>query len=157
MVSYANSIVIQAPVSEVFAYVHDFRTMPDWLPGLVEVRNVIGDGEGQQCEWSFSMVGIPLRGQAVIVESVPNERSTHQSIGMFDATWTSIVEPRQDGTQLSIEVEYTVPVPVLARLAERPTVCRMERDFAFALMNLKELIEDRLQALQRAERQSISG
>ena len=46
MLSYGNSIVINAPVGEVFTYVNELTTMPDWLTGLVEVRNVIGTGEG---------------------------------------------------------------------------------------------------------------
>jgi hypothetical protein len=33
MVSYANSSVIQAPVSEVFAYADDFRTMRQSITG----------------------------------------------------------------------------------------------------------------------------
>ena len=58
MIAYDDSIVIEAPVSEVFAYVNELSTMPDWLTGLVEVRNVIGTGVGQQCEWTFKMIGV---------------------------------------------------------------------------------------------------
>ena len=143
MIQYENSIVIKAPVNEVFAYADDFLTMPDWLPGLVEVHNVIGAGEGRQCDWTFKMVGVLLRGQAVVVDSVPNERSTHQTIGMLEATWTSIVEPHEDGTKLIIEVEYAIPVPVLGRLAEHLTVRRMERDLESALLKVKDIIESR--------------
>ena len=141
MMSYENSIVIAAPESEVFAYVNDLATMPDWLPGLVEVRNVIGTGEGQQCEWTFKMIGILLRGEAVIVECGPHGRCTHQTIGMLSASWTNIVEAHEDGSKLTIEVEYSLPVPVLGKLAEHLTVRRMERDLASSLLNLKELLE----------------
>jgi hypothetical protein len=89
------------------------------------------------------MAGALLRGQAVVVDCVPNERSTHQTIGMLEATWTSIVEPHEDGTKLIIEVEYTIPVPVLGRLAEHLTVRRMERDLESGLLNVKDIIESR--------------
>jgi uncharacterized membrane protein len=141
MISYGDSIVIKAPVSEVFAYVNDLTTMPDWLTGLVEVRNVIGSGEGQQCEWTFKMIGVQLRGQAVVIESVPNGRSAHQTIGMLSATWTNIVEPHEDDTKLTIEVEYTLPGAVLGKLAEHLTVRRMSRALHSSLLNLKELLE----------------
>ncbi|MBW2381323.1 MAG: SRPBCC family protein [Deltaproteobacteria bacterium] len=141
MITYDNSIVIKAPVSEVFTYVNDLTTMADWLTGLVEVRNVIGAGEGQQCEWTFKLIGIQLRGQAVVVDCVENKRCTHQSIGMFSATWKQIVEPHEDGTKLIIEVEYTLPLSVLGKLAEPLTVRRMARDLDSSLLNIKEALE----------------
>ncbi|KPK53404.1 MAG: hypothetical protein AMJ63_06535 [Myxococcales bacterium SG8_38_1] len=141
MISYEDSIVIAAPVSEVFSYATDLRTMPDWIQGLVEVRDVIGTGEGQQCEWTFKMIGVLLRGQAVVVESVENETATHQTIGMLAATWTNTFEPDEIGTKITIGVEYTLPVPVLGRLAEHLTVRRMRRDLGSSLLNLKELLE----------------
>jgi uncharacterized membrane protein len=42
--SHENSIVINAPVSDVFAYVNAPATIPDWMTGMIEVRNVIGSG-----------------------------------------------------------------------------------------------------------------
>lgn len=141
MICYEKSIVIEAPVSDVFAYVGGFASMPSWIPGLVEVRNVIGDGEGQQCEWTYKVVGVLLRGQSVIVEHVQNERSTHQNIGMGSAMFTASVEPVQNGTKLTINVEYTIPIPLVGRVAEHLTVRLIERDFSSALLNLKDLIE----------------
>jgi hypothetical protein len=52
MASHENSIVINAPVSEVFAYVNAPATIPDWMTGMIEVRNVIGSGAGQQYDWT---------------------------------------------------------------------------------------------------------
>ncbi len=141
MISYQNSIVINAPLRTAFAYVNDLNTMPDWLAGLVEVRNVIGAGMGQQCDFTFKMVGIQLRGSAVIVDCVPDERCTHQSIGMLSADWTNIVEPHEDGTKLTIEVEYTLPGAVLGKLAEHLTIRRMKRDLQSSLLNVKEMLE----------------
>lgn len=141
MISYENSIVVAAPASTVFAYVGDFSTHTSWFPGLAEVSDVVGSGEGQQCEWMYRMVGVPLRGQAVMVESVSNWRATFQTIGMLDAMITSIVEPCEGGTKLTFRIEYTIPLPVLGRVAENLTVRRMERDFSSALLNVKDLAE----------------
>jgi uncharacterized membrane protein len=141
MISYQNSIVINSPLKTVFAYVNDLTTMPDWLAGLVEVRNVIGTGLGQQCDFTFKMVGVQLRGSAVVVDCVPDERCTHQSIGMLSADWTNIVEPHEDGTKLSVEVEYTLPGAVLGKLAEHLTIRRMKRDLQSSLLNVKDMLE----------------
>ena len=105
MVSYENSIVIEASPNEVFAYVKEPATVPDWLVGMFEVREVIGAGAGQQYEWTFKMAGVQLRGQNVIVDYIANECATHQSIGMLSSSWTNIVEPHEGGTKLTIKVE----------------------------------------------------
>lgn len=141
MITYDDSIVIEAPLPEAFAYVNELRTMPDWLTGLVEVRNVIGTGVGQQCDWTFKMIGVQLRGAAVVVDCVPNEWCTHQSIGMLSSEWTNIVEAHEDGTKLTVKVEYTLPGAVLGKLAEHLTVRRMKRDLRSSLLNVKDMLE----------------
>lgn len=141
MVSHTNSIIIRAPARDVFAYVNEPRTLADWMVGMIETRNVRGEGEGQQYEWTFKMVGVQLRGENVVVEHVPNERAVHQSIGMISSTWTNTVRPEDDGTELTLEVEYTIPVPVLGKLAEHLTIQRNARNMDVALLNVKETLE----------------
>ncbi len=141
MVSHEHSIVIHAPLSEVFAYVNAPATLPDWMTGMSEVRNIVGSGAGLQYDWTYTMVGVRLRGQNVVVEYVPDECAAHQSIGMVNATWKSIVEPHEDGTKLRFQVEYTIPFPVLGKLAEHLTVRRNERDVDNYLLNIKDTLE----------------
>ena len=115
--------------------------MAEWLASMVEVRNVVGEGAGQQYEWTYKMAGLLLRGQSIVVELVPHERAVHQSIGTIGSTWTLAVEPHQEGTHLTVEVEYAVPVPVLGKLAERLARRRDARDLELSLANVKETLE----------------
>lgn len=55
MISWKNSIVIHAPTDRVFAYVDDPMNLVEWLPGMVEVADVIGSGAGQQQTWTYKM------------------------------------------------------------------------------------------------------
>ena len=57
MASWKDSILIHAPPNEVFAYVDNPSDLPAWLPNMVEVRNVIGTGLGQQYEYTYKMAG----------------------------------------------------------------------------------------------------
>jgi len=141
LASYEGSIVIDAPVSEVFAYANAPSTMPDWMSALVEVRNVIGSGAGLQWEWTYKMAGVHVRGQSVIVDYILNECATHQGIGMLSVDWTTMVEPHDGGTKLTAKLEYTIPVPVLGRLAEHLTIRRNARELDASLLNLKETLE----------------
>jgi carbon monoxide dehydrogenase subunit G len=141
MKSWKNSIVIHAPADQVFAYLDDPMNMAAWLPQAVEVRNVIGTGAGQQFEWTAKMAGLLLRGQSTIVEHVPNRSAVHQSIGMVSSTLAYSVEPQDDGTELTLEVEYDVPILLIGRLAENILVRRNAREFDLALVTVKETME----------------
>ena len=141
MKSWKNSIVIHAPADQVFAYLDDPMNMAAWLPQAVEVRNVIGTGAGQQFEWTAKMAGLLLRGQSTIVEHVPNRSAVHQSIGMVSSTLAYSVEPQDDGTELTLEVEYDVPILLIGRLAENILVRRNAREFDLALVTVKETLE----------------
>lgn len=141
MASWKDSILIHARPDDVFAYVDDPRELPIWLPSMVEVRNVVGTGLGQQYDYTYKMAGLLLRGQNVVIEHVPNERGLHQIIGMISALWDYSVEPHPEGTVLTIEVEYAVPVPVLGRLAERLAIRQNAAALELALVNVKDLME----------------
>jgi uncharacterized protein YndB with AHSA1/START domain len=137
-----KEVVVHAPVERVFAYINEPTTLADWLPSMVGVQRVIGTGLGQQYEWTYKMAGLLLRGQSTVVEMVPNRRAVHQSIGTIGSIWTYTLEPHEGGTALAIEVEYTVPIPVLGRLAEKLAVRRDARDLEAALVNVKETLEN---------------
>ena len=144
MVSLKRSVVISAPADKVFAYVNEPTTMPEWLPSMVDIRDVIGSGAGQQYGWTYQYVGLPLRGQTTVVEHVPNERSVHQSIGTIDSVWTFSVEPHEEDTRLTIEIEYDIPIPVLGKLAEPFVVKRDTRTLESALTNVKEMLASQM-------------
>ena len=141
MASWKDSILIHAPPEDVFAYVDDPRELPTWLPSMIEVRNVIGTGLGQQYEYTYKMGGLQLRGTNVVIEHVPNERGLHQVIGMISALWDYSVEPHPEGTLLNIEVEYSIPIPVLGRLAERLAIKQNAASLELALINVKDVME----------------
>jgi hypothetical protein len=107
----------------------------------MEVRDVIGTGEGQQYGWTYKYVGLLLTGQSTVVEYVPNELSVHQTIGTINSVWTFRVEPHEDVTTLTLDVEYEIPIPVLGKLAEHLVVRRDARSLEVALANVKEFLE----------------
>ena len=141
MAHWQNSIVIFAPAERVFAYVDEPLSIPDWLPGMVEVRNVIGTDAGQQYEWMYKMGGVLWRGQAIVVEHVHNKSTVHQNIGSISAVCEFTVEPHEEGASLTVEVEYSIPIPVLGKLAEHIVMARNDRELDLSLQNIKDVVE----------------
>jgi uncharacterized membrane protein len=46
MPSAENSVVINRPRSDVFAFVADHENDPKWRPGVVDIKRASGDGQG---------------------------------------------------------------------------------------------------------------
>ena len=141
MMSLNQSVGINAPTDVVFAYVTEPATMAEWIPPMVQTRDIVGSGEGQQFEWTYKLAGLLFRGQSVVVEHVPNEVSVYQSIGAISSTWTFRVASHDSGAKFTVDIAYDVPVPVLGKLAERVIVSRDSRNLDSALANVKEILE----------------
>lgn len=136
-----NSINISAPVEKVFAYVADPMNDPEWFIGLTEVKDVTGSGVGQHYHWKYSMIGVPLHGEATITEHVPNERVVVETKGGVMSTFTYTFASHEGGTKLDSSVDYTIPVPVLGKLAEKLVFKRNQRETRMGLENIKERLE----------------
>ena len=87
------------------------------------------------------MAGVPLKGETTVIEQIPNERRVTDSKGGVISTWTLTFEPHDGGTKFGIDIEYTVPVPVLGKLAEKLVLKRNEREADMAMENVKERME----------------
>ncbi len=49
--------------------------------------------------------------------------------------------PHEGGTKLDFEVDYTIPVPVLGKLAEKLVFKRNQREAQLSMENVKERME----------------
>jgi uncharacterized membrane protein len=141
MPTVSNSINISAPVEKVFAYLDDPMKLPEWMVSLSEVTDVTGSGVGQHYHWKYKMVGIPLAGETTVIEQVPNVRVVTESKGGITSTFTFALAPHEGGTKLDLDVEYTIPIPVLGKLAEKLVLKRNERESAMWMQNIKDSLE----------------
>jgi len=136
-----RSIIINAPVEKVFAYIEDPMNQLEWLPSLMEVKDVTGQGVGTHFRWTYKMAGLRFEGESTLTEHVPHERLVAQSKGGIVSTFTWTFEPHDGGTKLNLVVEYTVPVPVLGKLAEALVLKQNEREADLAMANIKARLE----------------
>ena len=136
-----KSININASVEKVFAYTDDPMTLTEWMVSLSDVTDVTGSGVGQHYHWKYKMAGVPLHGETTITEHVPNERTVSESKGGATSTITFTYAPHEGGTKLDLEVDYTIPIPVLGKLAEKLVLKRNQREAGMWMDNIKERME----------------
>jgi coenzyme Q-binding protein COQ10 len=138
MARVERSITINAPVEKVFAYIEDPINELEWIPSLVEIQDVAGQGVETHFRWAYKMAGMRLEGEGTNTEYIPNERIVTRSKGGIVSTWALTFEPHDGGTKLNLVIEYTIPVPVLGKLAEALVLRQNEREADLALANIKD-------------------
>jgi carbon monoxide dehydrogenase subunit G len=141
MAKIEKSITINAPVEQVFAYISDPTNQTEWIPSIIESKDHTGSGVGQHWRWTYKMVGVRLEGESTVMEHIPNERRVFQTKGGAVSTWTFTFKPHDGGTKLKMDIDYTIPIPVLGKLAEKLVLRRNEREADLAMTNIKDKME----------------
>lgn len=136
-----KTIWINAPVPEVFTYIANPANEPEWQINLMSIHDVTGQGVGQHYRWDFKMAGLLLHGESTVTEFVANRRYANQSKGGAVSTWTSTFEAQNGGTQWTLVVEYTVPIPVLGKIAEAVLVKQNEQGLELSMNSVKDRFE----------------
>ncbi|GAF74551.1 unnamed protein product [marine sediment metagenome] len=144
MVKAVKSITIKAPVEKVFDYLCEPTNLPEIWPSLVEIKDVqkLPSG-GTRDRWVYKMAGIRLEGtsESEDAECIPNQRLVSKTKGGVESTMTWMFQPEAGGTKVTLEVEYTVPIPVLGKLAEAIIVKMNDHEGELILANLKARME----------------
>ena len=141
MAKVVRDTLIKAPVEKVFSYLTDPKNELEWLPSLTDVRDVVGQGVGKKWEWSYKMFGISFKGNSEVIDQVDNEKYVYKTRGGIKSTWTFSVKKEDDGTRLNLDVEYTIPIPVLGKVAEKLALGQNEKEANLAVDNIKSRLE----------------
>jgi hypothetical protein len=72
---------------------------------------------------------------------IANRRNVTHATKGIPSTFVWAYQPEDDGTKLTMEVEYTVPIPLLGKLAEAFIVKQNEYEAECTLANLKARME----------------
>ena len=110
-----DSIVVAAPLNEVFAYASDWQHWAEWFKGVSDFRptTAIERGNGARYAYRASLMGIPASVETEIADFAENGGWTGVSVrGMAHRTsWR--FEPHGEGTRFSYRMEYQLPLPLL--------------------------------------------
>ena len=139
-----KSIQINEPAEKVYDYLSDHTNEPEWMPGMIELNPVSGDSRnvGDTYKWKYKMAGIILNGDTVVKEMIPNRKIVTESKLGIKNTFTFNLEPNEEGVMLEINIDYTIPVPVLGKIAEKIVLGKNEREADLALENIKLHLEN---------------
>jgi uncharacterized membrane protein len=138
-----KTVLINAPLEQVFAYYSDPNNGPEIWPSLVEVKEVVRDESGhpKTLRWTYKMAGMRFEGSSEYLEFVPNERYVLRSKGGIQSTSTVTFTRVDAQTQVSEEMVYSIPIPLLGKVAERFLIKMNENEMTIKYNNLKARME----------------
>ena len=138
-----KTVSIEAPVSDVFRYVSNPESAVEWLPSMQQVNDIdVRDGGvGTNYRWTYTMAGMRFEGESVCTDCELNRRLSTKSRGGIISTWDWFFEEAGGGTKMTIIIEYTVPVPVLGRIAETLVLRQNRKEADQAVENIKRKME----------------
>ena len=142
MTTIEKSILIKAPVKQVFSYLDEPLHLPEIWPSMVEVKDVkpLPKG-GHRFHWLYKMAGIRFEGESETIEFVPEKHVIFKNTGQIASTIDWTFTPENGATRVKVKTEYEIPKPVLGKLTE-PFIRKLnEREADTFLANLKDRVE----------------
>lgn len=142
MAKVNKSITINAPVEKVFQYLTDQTNLPEIWPSLVE-NNVVErlPNGGAKTQYVYKMAGMRFEGTSIDTEFIPNQRTVSKTEGGIKSEITWEFQAEGEAMKVTFSGEYTVPIPLLGKLAEAFIVKQNENEAEVILANLKARME----------------
>lgn len=143
MLSVSETVAIDAPLSDVFAYMDDPHNQAEITPSLSDVRSVEDRGDdGKRLDYTYTMAGVSLDGTLETTTYEPESRVVFDMVeGPLSGELTWEFETTDDETRVTYSASYELPSSVLEAVV-RPFAERYnERELETALQNLKTRLE----------------
>jgi uncharacterized membrane protein len=147
MAHLKKSILVQAPLEKVYALARDPQRWTTWYLGFSGPEKLIGAGEvGTIVKHSYLMSGMHFPVTTRVVEDRVSPQGA-QWKGVVEGplagehTWT--YTPKKGGTQVTVDMEYSVPEKLVSAMVDRFIIEYLqERSMEQTLLNLKLLCEE---------------
>jgi uncharacterized membrane protein len=138
MAKIERSFVVNVPAEKIFSYLSDSTRLPEWIPGLFDVRDIKGKGADQRSSWTYKMMGIHFNGESVCIEYTPNERLAIKTMGGITSIWDWTFKSQGNTTLVNLVLEYNIPVTIIGNLCSRLILRHNEREADMAIANIKD-------------------
>lgn len=121
MSTVSKKVLINASVSKVFGFVTDPENWTKYVTSLVEVKNVSSPKaeKGTTFNWTYRMLGMNFHGRGQVTENTKNKKFGLKMEGSFPIEESYVFTSLEEGTELSIEVQYEMPGKVMSVLANK--------------------------------------
>jgi uncharacterized protein YndB with AHSA1/START domain len=120
MIRIEHSVVIQAPVDQVFRYAADHQKWSEWYEGVSNVRTTTAAAGGNKVRYAYTVrvMGLSAEVETEIHDFSQNRGWTGIATKGLPHRTTWIFEPFGTGTRFTHVVEGHVPLPLVGFLLD---------------------------------------
>ncbi len=142
MQTFENTVTIQRPAEEVFAFLADFENIPTWNYAIEETRKASAGpvGVGTRYRQTRSVPRKSVEDFEVIVFQPASRLAIHGQIGPFQAKISYVLEATAGATRIVNNVELD-PSPAVLRLLAPLATSRIKAAVAKNLDELRLVLE----------------
>jgi carbon monoxide dehydrogenase subunit G len=144
MMSIEESILIQRPIEDVFAFISETANLPLWQNDVLEARHTpAGPVQvGTQMTLVRVLMGRKLEATAVISEYAPPTRYGYQSTAGYAVAGVNTCKATADGTKVT--ARFDLQTGGLFPLAESVVARTIRRGVQSNLATLKDVLESQV-------------
>lgn len=111
-----ETITTKASVEVVFHYLNEARNFIATIPGAQEIEILERQTKGWLFQWRSILSGVQFIGRGECITQHDPHRAVYFILsGGLELEQTWQFEPCTDGTQVTMEIEYTIPTPLKRR------------------------------------------
>ena len=142
MIVVDKEIMVNASIEKAYGYILDPNNMVKYWPSVMEIGDVqpLPNG-GYSARWVYKMAGIRLAGRGEHTKVVPNQHFVIETKGGVRSNIAWTFRSWEDATKVTLTVEYKMPIPILAELAEAIVTKMNDREGDLIMANLKAILE----------------
>ena len=144
MPTVQKAITVQAPAQRIFELLADPNRLPDFAPGVTEVKDIQQTsshvGDSVKVTYSVLSLKFPMK----FTTKAYNEpySMAMEMDGNMQGTWNWKLDQRDGATNLSVSIDYKMKMGLLGKAMNAILVERMnEKNTEQMLENLKNLSE----------------
>jgi len=106
---FEKSVVVEAPIAEVYERWTDFESFPEFMEGIEEVRPI----GNSRLKWKAEIAGVDKEWEAVVMEQVPEKVVSWGSVsGAFNQGQVHFRAASPAATEISLRIDYRPDGPV---------------------------------------------
>ena len=141
---------IDAPIDHVWDLNAACERLPEWNVNVIEVKDCAGrlDRVGARVTTVVQVFGRKIEGSQETTKADKPHAFAEKLVGAGGAKGTVDVtfSEARGGTDMTIEIEYELPMGMFAGVAEKLLGGSIERDFRHSIENFKDLCESTIPA-----------
>lgn len=141
----SSSVLIKAPLDQVFKFISNGENAPQWHPSIISAVRVAGGlGVGSTVKYTAKVARMKFEWVTEAIEWIDNVRFKDVLVRGPFKKYVAIgeVQPVPEGAKFALSIEYELKIPLIGGLLDRLLIQkRIQKHTTEGLLKAKRILE----------------